>query len=238
MADATAVEGATGTSGPDRTLPEELIQLALLAARRGAAAVGIHYSGLGHEFGAPIGWIIHVSREDHHYRARTDDDLFYEHQIGCDVADVKAPAWLTASAADGTPDATTIDDYLELFEAGLRNGWEMTYTREVREHDVWMKVLSKDGTVPHEDTLGMRHHIRGTAFNYGWVDGGPDPMSIEISLSRHELEHDDAIYEILGRGSEDSGQRDRAYAEKLLRNQAPGFVPVAYMDDDLEEWVK
>ena len=53
-------------------------------------------------------------------------------------------------------------------------------------------------------------------------EGLEDLHAVSTSPMRYARSHD--------------GQR--AYAEKLLRNQAPGFVPVAYMDDELEEWVK
>jgi hypothetical protein len=232
---ANSSTAGTVSVGPDRTIPEALVQLALLAVRRGAHEVGIHHSGLGYEFRAPIGWIVRIRRDEHHYDVKTVDDLWEEHQIGCDVAEITAPAWLVASAADGTPDAPTIAGYLELFEDGLRNNWEMTYTRHTREHGVHLKVMTDLATEkPYVDSMGLRHSVKGYSFAYRSRTG----KSHEISLSGYELDAaGESIYEIADSGKK-HGPRDRARAVQLLTNPAPGYVPVAYFDKARERWVK
>lgn len=232
MAVASAKHTDAGTTGPDRSIPEELIALATLGIRSGAHEVTISHSGLGFEFKAPIGWILRIRRFDRHFRnIDAEGDRFsFEHQIGCDIAEAKAPDWLLEQAAAETPTPAVIEDYVELFATGLRNGWDMLYSREMADHAIWQGFCEQQG-IP--DALGMRHRLRGYAFAHRSRSG----KSVEITLSRHELNDEESVYEIVSSG-ERHGVRDRARAEQLLTTTAPGYTPVAYFDDTREEWVK
>lgn len=236
LSPASTSAGTTPT-GPDRSIPQELIDLALLAIRRGAQSVSIGHEGLGYDFPAPIGWMLWIHRVEHGAEGTADGDhAMITHQIGCDLGDIVAPAWLTEAAADGTEDAIVIEGGLELFETGLKNGWAMSYTREQREHGVWLRTCAREG---FEDDLGMRHVLKGYAANYGWTPESTEPTSVEISLSiypsNRRLPLDGESVSMIG---DEYSDLDRAQFESMLQATAPGFAPVAYVDDELEEWVR
>lgn len=51
----------------DRTLPEELADVARLAVASGLDKTVLHFEGLSHDFPAPIGWMLSISRVDQAY---------------------------------------------------------------------------------------------------------------------------------------------------------------------------
>lgn len=233
MADSLEVPTTDDTrvaTGPDRSIPQQLIDLAILAIKRGAHRVDLIHEGLGYEFPAPIGWLLWIHRFEHGTAEDSRDaHKLITHQVGSSLERLTAPEWLALSAADGTPDAHVLDGYLELFEVGVRNGWEMSYIREQREHGVWNRTL--DG---RPDTLGMRHVLKAGAPNWARNAESDEPTSITLSMSVHELEPAKAVVSQITR---EHTLLDRPTFEALVQKQAPWFAPVAYADEALEEWV-
>lgn len=212
----------------DRAAPQALVDLAVLAIKHGAARVSVVHEGLGHDFGAPIGWLLWIVP-----RENGDVDLV-THQIGCDLSDILAPAWLAEPAASETPDHPVVETLVEVFQNGIRNGWDVTYERQELEHENWQRLASV-GLGP----FGMRHELRATAPNWAYDDAAHargDQVSTEISYSiREGVETDPVVF------SNDGGTHRQVavdHVEALLQSPAPNFVPVAYFDEDREEWVK
>lgn len=233
MANALATETDAGTpAGPDRSIPQELIDLALLAIKRGAQSVSLGYEGLGYDFPAPIGWLLWIHRFEHGVDDAADGThTMLTHQVGCALDDILPPAWLATAAADGTPDATVIDGHLELFEAGVKNGWGMTYTRQFRQHEVWTRTCARSGM---QDTIGLQHVLKGNAPNWSRTPDSTAPTSVELSLAVHEKQPTKAVAGVI---ADEYSVISRSSFESSLHTRAPGFARVAYADDELEEWV-
>lgn len=226
----TAVSDSTA-SGPDRSVPQDLVDLAVLAIKRGAESVFLGHESMGFEFGAPIGWIMWI-------REASEDGLpkkrahMISHQIGCDFDDFVLPE---AFAGDEIEEQPVIDVLVELFEAGVKNGWGVAYERQILEHMNWMRTFEEHGLEP----FGMRHELRGNAAHWGYDEAARergDRVSTNVVFSIREREEDDPVV-----FSDDGGTHrkvDAQHVEALLRAPAPNTVPVAYFDDDLDEWVK
>jgi hypothetical protein len=219
------------TSAPDRSVPQELVDLALLAIKRGATNVALVHESLGYDFHAPIGWLLWITRGD--AELVPENELRVElitHQVGCDFD--PTPAWL---CAPDVPEQTVIPELIDLFEVGIKNGWSVVYERKEADHHFFSRVFNERG-LPL--TLGMRHSLRATAHNWAYDEAARergDQLSVEASLSLREGEIRDLV--AFANDNDDHRQVDQAHVESLIRKAAPFFVPVAYHDADAEEWV-
>lgn len=229
------------TTGPERSVPQGLVDLAILAIRCGAHKVSLGHDSLGFDFHAPIGWLLWITQYDPALQPEGDDDEDEDnsalewHQIGCDPSDITAPAWLAESAADGSDDLVVIEDLLELFQAGVANGWDVAYERHESEHLIFQSIAK---TYSIENPSGMRHQLRATANNWAYdsiAHARGDHALTEVVLSVCEGSQPDVLA-----FSDDGGthrQVEWSHAAALLRTTAPDFVPVAYFDYQLERWV-
>jgi len=217
--------------GPDRSLPQQLIDLAVLAIRRGAQRVGLHYEGMDADFGAPIGWLLRAHKSDDPYKPSSGHRLFVDHQVGCDLADVVAPTWL----AELTEDRPVIEELVELFVEGARNGWDVSYERKELDHAIFTKV-AKEYQLP---IRGLRHSLEASATNWGYDKAAAargDQVSNNVWLSICEGSQRDVVA-----FADDGGvhrQVEQEHAAALIRQQAPNSVPVAYWDESHDGWVK
>jgi hypothetical protein len=233
------VAAGPASSGPDRTIPQQLIDVAVLAIKAGAHRVSLAHESLGADFAAPIGWLLRVHQHDSIITSpeeRAQNTTLITHQVGCDMDDVQAPAWVTKVIESDAPEAVVLDELLELFQAAIRNGWDVAYERHVFEHFSWQETVKRHGM---DDSLGMRHSLKATAFNWGYDDADrerDDALSIELSLSMREGATEDTVAGVI----DVAGYQpvEQTYVDTLLRATAPWFVPVAYVDDELEDWVK
>lgn len=223
-------------AGTDRTVPGELVDLAVLAIRHGAHRVSLGHQSLGVDFSAPIGWICWITEKDPilHPDPKARSFLL-RHQIGDDLEEIQAPAWLTERIDSATEPVTVIDELVELFQAGIRHGWSVKYERGEGEHEIFRKVAEKHGDAA---AFGMRHDLTATATNWGYdaaAAARDEHVSTELTLSMREgLERDAIAF------SDDGGthrQVDPSHVESLMRRQAPDFAPVARFNDELEEWM-
>ena len=233
-ADTLPVAPAAASSGPDRAIPQRLIDVAVLAIKAGAHRVALVHESLGADFAAAIGWLLWVHQHDSIITSpeeREQNSTLLTHQVGCDMDDVQAPAWVATSDTD----SLVIVELLELFQAGIRNGWDVVYERHNFEHFSRQETAKQRGLL---SPFGLRHTLKATAFNWGYDstarDRGDD-MSIEVSLSMREGTREDRVAGVI----DVAGYQpvETAYVDTLLRAPAPWFVPVAYVDHELEEWV-
>ena len=221
----------TALPGPDRSVPEQLIDIAVLAIRRGAQRVSLLHEGLGADFPAPIGWLLRIRRledPEHPKHGHTD---FLNHQVGCDLGDLVAPAWLAEAS-----DAVVIDELVELFEIGIRNGWSVSYEREMFEHAILQQSIGKRGVTL---TFGMRHKLEADASNwfYSFRPFAPaNVVSTNAYLSIREGESRDVIAFADDGGSH--RQVSQVHIDALIRQQAPNSAPVAYYDEEQEGWTR
>lgn len=230
--DAPAPLALTVLPGPDRSVPQQTIDLAVLAIRRGADRVSLLQEGMTFDgFHAPIGWLLRARKAADPYKPGDADTLFVDHQIGCGLDDVVAPAWLAAI----TEDSPVIEELIELFQLGAANGWEMTYERKALDHAIFKRV-SKEYGIP---IRGLRHSLEASACNWGFDAAAAargDRVSTNLTLSICEGEPRDIVA-----FSDDGGEHrqvDHAHIDTLIRQQAPNSVPVAYFDEDLDGWVR
>lgn len=218
---------------PDRTVPQELVDLAVLAIKRGALSVSLGHESLGYEFQAPIGWILWINEAGDDGFPKEGSTVMINHQAGCDFDDFVLPAWL---AGDDVPEQPAIDQLIDLFEAGIKNGWNVAYERKMFDHQSFQEVARKLG---YTDETGMRHRLTGNASNWHYDQAARDrgdQVSTEATLSICEGETPEPLA-----WSNDGGEPRQVQptdVEALLTAQAPNFVPVAYFDDETEEWVK
>lgn len=222
---------------PDRTVPHELVDLAVLAIRRGAQRVSLGHESLGYEFQAPIGWMLWIGEADENGAPKRRATLI-SHQVGCSFDDFVLPEHL---AADDTSDEPVIDSLLELFQAAVKNGWDASYERNIMEHKSFAKIAKEHGVEPYP----MRHQLNCTASNWGYDEAARDRgdrvstnlhLGLGLPVSAVEPHPTDPVA-----FSDDGGEHrqvDEAHIAALLNETAPNFVPVAYFDYDLDEWVK
>lgn len=220
----------TTLPGPDRSVPQQLVDIAVLAIRRGAQRVSLHLEGLGADFPAPIGWLLRITRvDDPRLRSGRHRDYLH-HQVGCDLGDLVTPAWL--ASAD---DAVVVEELVELFTSGIVNGWSVTYERDVFDHAVMRELAEEDGRALR---FGMRHKLEADAANWSYSIDPHAPASVistNVHLSIREGEPRDVVA-----FSDDGGthrQVTETHIADLLRQTAPHHAPVAYWDTNLEKWV-
>ena len=240
-ADTLPVAPAAASSGPDRAIPQQLIDVAVLAIKAGAHRVSLVHESLGTDFAAPIGWLLWVHQHDSIITSpeeRAQNSTLITHQVGCDMDDVQAPAWVTKVIESDAAEPVVIDELLELFQAAIRNGWDISYERHVFEHYRWQETVKRYSM---DDSLGMRHSLKATACNWGFDDAArdrDDSLSIDVNLSMHEGATEETLASVIDVAGPGYQPVEKTYVDTALRAKAPWFVPVAYMDDEIEEWVK
>ncbi|ROR76123.1 hypothetical protein SAMN06295974_3729 [Plantibacter flavus] len=212
---------------PDRTLPQELLDLAVLAIKRGAWKVSLIHEGLGADFRAPIGWLLYINEPS--------PDPFspgaftaISHQVGCDFNDFVLPESL---AGEDLADQAVVDVLLELFQESVRNGWESSYERKVLDHAIWLESTQRLGL----EAPPMRHSLQATAHNWAWnpeAGARGESISTDTTLST-DLTDSDRWLAFVG-----GTQVARADIERMLRSAAPNRVPVAYFDEAADGWIK
>jgi hypothetical protein len=222
----------TTVPGPDRTIPEELIDIAVLAIRRGAQRVSLLHEGLGADFPAPIGWLVRMRMNDYPPHPAKKRSVHFDHQIGCEL-DTTAPGWLLDE-----PDQPVIDELVELFQIGARNHWQVSYIRDYLDHAVMQSLARERPEHPRLAQFGMRHRLEATAHNWGYDDAAAargDQISTEASLSIRDGENPDVVA-----FSNDGGKHRQVTQERvteLLREFAPNAARVAYYAGDEGGWV-
>jgi hypothetical protein len=227
---------ATPSAQPDRSLPQELIDLAVLAIKRGALSVSLGHESLGYEFQAPIGWMLWISEADENGMRKERAHLI-SHQIGCTFDDFVLPEVF----ADA-PEEPVIDVLVELFQTAVKNGWDAAYERRMIEHRSFEVIHAERGLT---SPFGMRHELRCGAHNWSYDQAARDRgdrvstqavLILGLPVEPGSTEPTDPIA-FTDHGGEHR-QTTRSHIEALLSNTAPHFVPVAYFDDELETWVK
>jgi len=217
----------------DRTVPDALIHLALQAIRHGAHQVSVVHESLDAYFDAPIGWILQITPVDHFVSGGDSVTELLSVRLGGSPDDLVAPAWLRQSAALGEGRAEVVEHLVELFEAALRNGWEVTYDRREFDNRMFQRVANRHGTIAPQPT----HELRAQAMI--WRPGAPAdtvmPRAAVTMLLRLHSADEPLSY------AKEAGiqvQIPAAGAEALLRRTAPGFARTARYDALIEDWVK
>lgn len=222
----------TASTGPDRSVPQFLIDIALRALRRGSEKVFLGHESMGYDSGfrAPIGWIMWVRTPG----ASDGHSELITHQVDCAFSEDELPEWLRSDAEPDAAEPALVASLLELFEVSVKNGWDVRYERFPDEHQIFLDFL---GDRP--DGLGMRHTLDASASNWGYDQAASDRgerVSDNVHISLREIHRTSAnVF------SDDGGthrQVDLAHAEALLRAQAPYFQRVGYFDEEADTWVR
>lgn len=247
-------------------VPQELLDLARRAVGRGFDRVVLGFEGLGADFPAPVGWLLHLTRCDalslHALTGAVDvESRRAEHLIvdcqrghaptayvagrgfGVDYWDVaQIAAWIDSD----TPLLTQPDEEErklllaehDLFEAAAAAGWAVSHERNRADG----LAVAQDLRVPWPLSFKLEVSAVNNHFNTrGHADSRwtGAPVSVSARLLVHHSADEPTR---LARRSLMHAADPRVIAagqsfDDVARSRAPWFVPVATFDDDSEEWV-
>lgn len=224
----------------DRTMPQAFVELAERSLKTGTLDyVSIGFEGLGADFPAPIGWLLHMNRFGQVLLHQTGlseqgNHMFVSAQVGeepsafagvgeDDLDAEEISQWIN-HPRPGIAGPTIMDvDDVELMITALRNGW--TASREI----------TRIGT-----QIGVTYVFEALN-NFFNVEGHPTHRSTGASLSRRislvstvRSQAPQQAHAAFIDGTTATAQM--ALAE--IHEQAPWYADVAYFDDDQEEWIR
>lgn len=220
-----------------RAIPEQIITTAIQAIRAGAAHVSV---GVGSIDGMPIEWVVWIRYINAEGLPDTGATML-SWQLEADNADFQLPERLRDQTAQHEP----IEETLEIFATGLRNGWNAAYSLDLCGYDALKRFLAKSDTgMP----LQMLRKLEFDALNWSYTGKPRQHLSTRVSLSVWPRENDPSQmgHTIVFTDAPSLGNKrkhtqyetDRTVADPLINQQAPDFRRVAYFDDALDDWVK
>lgn len=235
------------------TAPASLLALAEAAVLRGLDRVFLGFEGLGADFPAPIGWLLHLHQQQTDPGAPNtlrvtmqDHDGSPEAYVGGNWQNpvywgqVEIREWI---AGTPEPDAAATARYAADWSRvalAYGNGWEVA--REVRtsDHAVTVDVARRHGIeVDHRPPVSMEVSALNHFFN---IDGHPDhrdtgaPVSVRASLSIPAPGEERSFLSMDGDGGT-LVYGGASEFEDVISETARWFVSVAVYDDTAEEWV-
>lgn len=238
----------------DRSIPQEMKDLIRLALETGLDTVSIGYESIGSDFNAPIGWQLHMDRLETVERAdirknflsvttqiSSPDPTAYvgDRSIAANYLDFdEIKAWITAPR-EGIAEYTDAEKAqfskdADLFLEAISNGWEAQ--RELRRYDAENLEKHMPETSPHAMVVKYTY----TALNWHFNEDGHSAnrstgvdVSERMSVIKRGLSTSNSYYSAIG-----ITKVDESVVLGKLKDKAPWFVPVAYHDDALEEWIK
>ncbi|MFF3127033.1 hypothetical protein ACFVRD_33080 [Streptomyces sp. NPDC057908] len=236
----------------DRTIPASLVELAQRAVRSGRIdKVSLGFEGLGADFPAPIGWIMHLNRVETTLAAQlgisdVGNHLMATSQIGSEprafvgidrpMMDAEAiTAWiaLPRPTDSGEPIADFGD--AEMLITAVRNGWSVQ--RELGRAD--HMIMSRHAPAEMSDRLPLRASYQLHALNNFYnVEDTPSHRSTGAPVSRSIFLRRDAVPASPWVSAMAEGTRispESAITEISVR--APWYADVAYFDEDTETWI-
>ncbi|MFC9755200.1 hypothetical protein [Streptomyces sp. NPDC056921] len=236
----------------DRTIPASLVELAQRALRSGRIdEVFLGFEGLGADFPAPIGWIVHLNRVETTLAAQlgisdVNNHLVVTSQIGSEprafvgidrpMMDAEAiTAWidLPRPTDSGEPIADLGDT--ETLITAVRNGWSVQ--RELRRAD--HMIMSRHAPAEMCDRLPLGASYQLHALNNFYnVKDTPSHRSTGAPVSRTIFLRRDAVPAGPWLSAMAEGTRispESAISEISVR--APWYADVAYFDEDTETWI-
>ncbi|MFJ5725500.1 hypothetical protein [Streptomyces sp. NPDC093149] len=235
----------------DRTIPASLVELAQRALRSGRIdEVFLGFEGLGADFPAPIGWIMHLNRVETTLAAQlgTSDEgnhLVVTSQIGSEpkafvgidrpVMDAEAiTAWIDLPRPTDSGEPIGDLEDAELLITAVRNGWSVQ--RELRRAD--HVITSRHAPAEMPDRLPLQASYQLHALNNFYnVEDTPSHRSTDAPASRRIYLRRDAVpasswVSAMVEGSRTSPES----AINEISGRAPWYADVAYFDEDTETW--
>lgn len=236
----------------DRTPPASMLRLIKLALETGLDKVSLGFEGMGYDFPAPIGWLLHLRRLDSYAADEEEGNyLTISARIGHEAEAYVGPvdneepylneeqiaAWITAprpGARDYTPEekAQFAQD-TELFLAALEKGWQSS--RGLRRED----ALGLEEHLPSQTPRPLVTKYNFAALNWfygieghaGYNKNGTE-VSENLTMIKAAITATAPYY--CARGIERISQETLL---AKLATQTPFFAPVAYNSEELDDWV-
>lgn len=236
----------------DRTVPASMIRLITLALETGLDKVSLGFEGMGHDFPAPIGWLLHLRRLDCY---ATDEQggnfLTVSVRVGEEATAYVGPmhsanpyldeaqiaAWITAPRPGARPytaeECLSLAQDVQVFLAAVANGWEAS--RELRRGD----ALSLEEHLPSGQPRPVVTKYSYSALNWfyntkkhpGYRKNGTE-VSQSLTLIKAAITATTPYY--CAQGME---RISEVSLREKLGSPAPFTAPVAYTNEELDDWV-
>ncbi|MEV7952898.1 hypothetical protein [Streptomyces sp. NPDC088141] len=236
----------------DRTIPASLVELAQRALRSGRIdEVFLGFEGLGADFPAPIGWIMHLNRVEITLAAQlgisdVGNHLVATSQIGSEpgafvgidrpMMDAEAiTAWIDLPRPTGSGEPIADLGDAEMLITAVRNGWSVQ--RELRRADHMITSRHTPAEMPDRLPLQASYQLHALNNFYNVEDTSSHrstgaPVSRMIFFRRYAVPASSWVSAMA-----DGTRISPEGAVNEISVRAPWYADVAYFDEDAETWI-